>query len=82
MTLLYIIKAQKIRFWDAKSDRTPLFMSVFSNAFYPSIHLDALISTSLAVIATARAVRTLDAGYAPSHRVDTQTGRAACEFEF
>jgi SRSO17 transposase len=33
-------------------------------------------------IATARAVRTLGVGRTPSHRVDTQTARTACEFDF
>ena len=35
-----------------------------------------------ACIATARAVRTLDVGRTPSHHVDNQTARAACEFGF
>jgi len=33
-------------------------------------------------IATAKAVRTIDAGHAPSHRVDPQTARVACESDF
>jgi len=33
-------------------------------------------------IATAGAVRTLGVGHAPSHRVDNQTGRVACESDF
>jgi len=33
-------------------------------------------------IAAARAVRTLGVGHAPSHRVDNQTGRVVCEFDF
>jgi hypothetical protein len=37
---------------------------------------------AVTVIATARAVRTLSVGRTPSHHVDTQTARAACEFDF
>ena len=36
----------------------------------------------VADIATALAVRTLGVGRTPSHHVDTQTDRAACEFDF
>ena len=47
-----------------------------------SVAIAARRGRNKANIATARAVRTLDVRRAPSHHVDTQTGRVACEFDF
>ncbi|MEH2273634.1 MAG: hypothetical protein V7K40_02075 [Nostoc sp.] len=48
--------------------------------------LDTFISmlglSPTVIIAGAKAVRTLDVGHTPSHRVDTQTGQVAYESDF
>ncbi len=40
------------------------------------------IATPWAIIATAKAVRTLGVEHTQWHLVDNQTGRVACEFDF
>jgi len=63
--------------------RALLAIAVYGNSLYlyPTISINGR-DVTLSNIATARVVRTLGVGRTPSHRVDTQTVQAACEFDF
>ena len=74
---------------------TPFMFSVYGSADTGSLGVESLatvalrkllyrnnaLASSLGIV-TAKAVRTIDAGHAPSHRVDPQTARVACESDF